>query len=154
MKKYPEYSWLEDEGIAFCDIEYKGLTFCGMAHCHPDDKDMQSRLTGKTIAEFRATVKYLKFIRDFEITPQLKSLNQLYYSMNHSKYFDPKSYEAKMLYRQIKNLKEDLEAIKEEIQCQKDSLKTYLETKETDHAKIRAHKAKKELVEDNQESCN
>ena len=28
--------------------------------------------------------------------------------MNHSKYFDPKSYEAKMLYRQINHLTEDL----------------------------------------------
>ena len=130
------------------------MIFSGIARCHPDDKDMQSKLTGKTIAEFRATIKYLKFIKDFEITPQLKSLNQLYYSMNHSKYFDPKSYEAKMLYRQIKILKEDLEAIQEEIQYQKDNLKAYLETKEADHAKIRAHKAKKELVEDNQESCN
>ena len=59
-----------------------------------------------------------------------------------------------MLYRQIKNLKEDLVAIKEEIQYQKDSLKTYLETKEIDHAKIRTYKAKKELAEENQESSN
>ena len=154
MNKQPQYFWSEENGTAFATIFYKNYTFTGEAFCHPDDKDMMSKLTGQTIAEYRATIKYLRFIRDCELQPQLKALKQLYYSMNHSKYFNPESYEAKMLYRQIKNLKEDLEAIKEEIQHQKDSLKAYLEIKEADHAKIRAHKAKKELAEDNQESCN
>lgn len=153
MKTYPEYSWLEEEGIAFCDIEYKGLTFCGTARCHPEDKDMQSTLTGKTIAEFRATIQYLRFIRDFELRPQLKSLKQLYYSMNYSKYFDPHSYEAKMLYRQINLIQDDIKAIKEEIERIKQELKSYIERKEVDHAKIRALKAKKALVENNQEIC-
>ena len=150
MNKQPEYFWSERYGTATCTLFYKNHEFTGIANCHPDDQDMMSKLTGQTIAEYRATLQYLRFIRDCELQPQLKALKQLYYSINHSKYFDPKSYEAKMLYRQIKNLKEDLEAVKEELQYQKDSLKAYLETKETDHTKIRAHKTKKELAGDNQ----
>ena len=154
MNKEPMYEWHNDEGVAVCVLQYKTMTITGLAQCHPDDEDMKSKLTGETIAELRAVIKLWQFIRDFEITPQLKSLKQLYYSMNHSKYFDPRSYEAKMLYRQIKLLEEDLIAIKEEIQRSKDELKAYLETKEKDHEKLRNYKAKKELAEDNQESCN
>ena len=154
MNKEPIYEWHNDEGVAVCVLQYKTMTITGLAQCHPDDEDMKSKLTGETIAELRAVIKLWQFIRDFEITPQLKSLKQLYYSMNHSKYFDPRSYEAKMLYRQIKLLEEDLVAIKEEIQRSKDELKAYLEAKEKDHEKLRNYKVKKELAEDNQESCN
>ena len=154
MNKEPIYEWHNDEGVAVCVLQYKTMTITGLAQCHPDDEDMKSKLTGETIAELRAVIKLWQFIRDFEIMPQLKSLKQLYYSMNHSKYFDPRSYEAKMLYRQIKLLEEDLVAVKEEIQRSKDELKAYLETKEKDHEKLRNYKAKKELAEDNQESCN
>ena len=153
MKKYPNYTWLNHEGLAFCDIEYKGLIFSGTAQCHPEDRDMMSKLTGETIAEFRATIKYLKFIRDFELRPQLKSLKQLYYSMNTSKHFDSTSYEAKMLYRQINLLEEDIKEIQLSIKTTKEDLKLYLQTKEKDHATLREFIAKRELVENNQNTC-
>ena len=101
MNKQPEYFWNEEHGIASASIYYKNYTFTGKAYCHPEDRDMMSKLTGQTIAEMRATIKYLKFVRDCELQPQLKALKQLYYSMNYSKHFDPKSYEAKMLYKQM-----------------------------------------------------
>lgn len=150
MNKQLQYLWNEDTGTAFSTIFYKNYTFTGEAHCHPDDKDMMSKLTGQTIAEYRATLKYLRFIRDCELQPQLKSLKQLYYSMNHSKYFDPKSYEAKMLYRQINHLTEDLKENKYLIDLTKSQLEAYLVTKERDHKQLRDFLKKKELAEDNQ----
>ena len=99
--KQPEYTWDEEQGIASCTLHYNNQEFIGMAICHPDDRDMQSKLTGQNIAEFRALIQAWRYKRDCELRPQLKALNQLYYSMNRSKYFDPTSYEAKMLYRQI-----------------------------------------------------
>lgn len=150
MNKQPEYFWCEENGTAFCTIFYNNYTFTGEAQCHPDDRDMMSKLTGQTIAEMRATIKYLRFIRDCELQPQLKALKQLYYSMNYSKYFNPKSYEAKMLYRQINILKEDLTNIKIEITNIKTSLKEYIERKEKDHQKIRELQNNKQLAESNQ----
>jgi len=126
---------------------YKNYEFTGVANCHPDDQDMMSKLTGQVIAEMRATIKYLSFVRDCELRPQLKSLYQLYYSMNHSKYFDPKSYEAKMLYKQINILKEDLANTKIEINNIRKSLREYINQKEKDHKKIREYK---QLAENNQ----
>ena len=150
MNKQPEYTWSERYGTATCTLFYKNYEFTGVANCHPDDKDMMSKLTGQTIAEYRATLKYLRFIRDCELQPQLKSLKQLYYSMNHSKYFNPKSYEVKMLYRQINQLTEDLKENKYLIDLTKKELKTYLTTKERDHKQLRDFLKKKELAENNQ----
>jgi hypothetical protein len=150
MNKQPQYFWSEDTGTAFATIFYKNYTFTGEACCHPDDKDMMSKLTGQTIAEYRATIKYLRFIRDCELQPQLKALKQLYYSMKHSKYFNPKSYEAKMLYRQINILKDDLKENKYLIDFTKKELEAYLTTKERDHKQLRDFLKKKELAEDNQ----
>ena len=149
MNKQPEYFWSEENGTAFATIFYKNYTFTGEAFCHPDDRDMMSKLTGQTIAEMRATIKYLRFIRDCELQPQLKALKQLYYSMNHSKYFSPKSYEAKMLYRQINILQEDLKENKYLIDFTKKELEAYLTTKERDHKQLRDFLKKKELAEDN-----
>lgn len=150
MNKQPEYFWSEENGTAFCTIYYNKYSFMGEAQCHPDDRDMMSKLTGQTMAEMRATIKYLRFIRDCELQPQLKALKQLYYSMNYSKYFNPKSYEAKMLYRQINMLKEDLTNINIEISNIKKSLKEYIERKEKDHQKIRELQNSKQLAESNQ----
>ena len=150
MNKQPEYTWSERYGTATCTLFYKNYEFSGVANCHPDDQDMMSKLTGQTIAEYRATLKYLRFIRDCELQPQLKSLKQLYYSMNHSKYFNPKSYEAKMLYRQINHLTEDLKENKYLIDLTKSELEAYLTTKERDHKQLRDFLKKKELAEDNQ----
>lgn len=150
MNKQPEYFWNEDNGIAFCTIYYNEYSFTGEAQCHPDDRDMMSKLTGQTIAEYRATIKYLRFVRDCELKPRLKALKQLYYSMNYSKYFDPKSYEAKMLYRQINILKDDLKENKYLIDFTKKELEVYLITKERDHKQLRDFLKKKELAEDNQ----
>lgn len=150
MNKQPEYFWNKENGTAFCTIYYNKYSFMGEAQCHPDDRDMMSKLTGQTMAEMRATIKYLRFIKDCELQPQLKALKQLYYSMNYSKYFNPKSYEAKMLYRQINIVKEDLSNINIEISNIKKSLKEYIERKEKDHQKIRELQNSKHLAESNQ----
>lgn len=150
MNKQPEYTWSERYGTATCTLFYKNYEFTGVANCHPDDQDMMSKLTGQTIAEYRATLQYLRFIRDCELQPQLKALKQLYYSMNYSKYFDAKSYEATMLYRQINHLTEDLKENKYLIDLTKSQLEAYLTTKERDHKQLRDFLKKKELAEDNQ----
>lgn len=150
MNKQPEYTWNERYGTATCTLFYKNYEFTGVANCHPDDQDMMSKLTGQTIAEYRATLQYLRFIRNCELQPQLKALKQLYYSMNYSKYFNPKSYETKMLYKQINHLKEDLKENKYLIDLTKSQLKSYLTTKERDHKQLRDFLKNKKLAENNQ----
>lgn len=112
-KNYTEFKWAEDMGYAQCYIYYKNQVFEGDALCHKDDIKYKSRVVGESLAQYRATRYYLAWVRDNEVLPQLKALNQLYYSMKHSTQFNPKSYEAKMLFRQINQKEEDLRSIKQ-----------------------------------------
>lgn len=142
MKDLPQYLWDEERGIATCILKIDNKEFKGMAFCHPEDKDMQSRLTGIQIAEFRALIEAYRFRRDYELKPALRALEQYYYSMNRSKDFDPRSYEAKRLYNHISMYREELEAIKEQITALQLNLRTYLTAKDGVYQALRRQRNK------------
>lgn len=137
----PKYGFDEETGKAWYELYDGNMTFRGEASCHPDDMDMISQLTGLAIAEARAAIAYETHIRDNILKPQLASVKQLYYAMNRSKNFNPKSYENKMLYRHIRNLENDLTIIKESIATIKLELRQYLANKEVFYQKIRKQRA-------------
>ena len=120
MKNCVSTSWDEESGVALFTIQYKNECFTGTATCCEEDKEFKSEMFGEALAENRAIRKQFAFIRDNETIPELKALNQLYYSMKHSSQFNPKSYEAKMLFQQIKQREEDLKIIKFLIQDLRD----------------------------------
>ena len=105
---------------------------------------MQSKLTGQTIAEWRAMRQYFRHMRDNELKPQLKALKQLYYAMNRSKEFDPKSYQSKMLYRHIQNIKTDLDTINNNIATLSQNLTTYISDKDKVYQSLRKIKQAKD----------
>lgn len=142
MAKAPKYEWYENTGIAYCTLYYNNIEFKGSACCHDDDLDMMSKLTGQFIAEMRATLYLLRHVRDNVIKPKLAALNQLYYSMNRSQYYNPRGYEARSLYNQIQNHTNDLEAIKEAISNIQKELKEYIDTKEKSYQTIRLFREK------------
>lgn len=109
MSYKTNYSY--SEGNAKFTINYHGQVFVGTAKCHPEDSDFESARVGLTIAESRANIQVLRYIRDYELKPQLKILNHLYMNMRTSKYYNPKSYEANMIRSQIRALEKDLAAI-------------------------------------------
>ena len=140
MKK-PFFDFDKESGTAVCVLEKNGKLFLGEAFCHQDDRDMLSEITGCEIANARANIKYLIHIRDNEIKPALFALKQYYYSINKSKKFNEKSYEFKMLKRQICKLENDLNTIQNEIKEEKEFLKTYIDGKNKIFEKIRARRA-------------
>ena len=144
---YPIYKWNETIRYAKCIIKYNDNEFMGEAWCHPDDKDMMSKLTGLNIAEMRATIKVLQHIKNNEVRPQLKVLLQLYNTMKTSKHFNKKSYEMSMIFRRINALQNELDTTQKEIATLSQTLREYIAQKDKDHAIIRA---KKQLVENNQ----
>ena len=137
LKEKIDYRYTEEDGHAQVIIHYKNKTFYGEAICHENDIDFKSRRTGLTIAEDRAFINYMKYICDNEIKPKIAALKQLYYSMKHSRQFNPKSYEAKMLYRQIRNYEEDLNNIKAAIEDTKNRLNKFIEDKDKFYKKLR-----------------
>lgn len=115
MKDNTTFSFNKDTGKAVYTIAYKNISATGTAQCAPEDKDIQNERIGLQLAEMRAQRKYYARVREEELKPGLRALKQLYYSMKHSAQFDPKSYEAKRLFRQIRFYEEDLNFIKTEI---------------------------------------
>lgn len=137
MKQEPIFNWDPEEGVASCIIKYKNQTFCGVAMCHKEDQDMMSEKTGMEIAYRRATIDYLKYVRDMELKPALKALKQLYYTMKHSTHFNPKSYENSKLQRHIRMYEFDLETINELIVNERKNLKDYIYKKDEFYKKTR-----------------
>lgn len=139
MKRLPEYSY--ENGHAICKVTTpEGQVFKGEAFLHEDDKDFESPLTGQQIAEMRAIIDMYKE-ETIILKAQLKALNQLYYSMKHSKKFEPKSYENIMLQRQIRLITEDLESTKQQLSVAKLDLHEYLLVKDKIRNKVRKNRA-------------
>ena len=113
--------------------------FTGIAKCHPDDSDMCSEKTGSEIACRRANIDALRSYRD-ELKIALKALNQLYYSMNKSKKFNAKSYENRMLQRQINLIKNDLTTTNEMIVSEQQNLRAYIKSKDIFYKATRARR--------------
>ncbi len=135
---YIEFAFDEKLGYARCLMIYNGQAFEGGAKCHPDDMDMISERTGCCIAEARAYIKALRFKRDYEIQPKLDVLRHLYNNMQTSKYFNPKSYEAKMLRSQIGAIEKELAAVSEDLAEEKKYLKEYIDKKDKFYQRLRA----------------
>lgn len=142
MTKEPYFDWDEESGRCLCAIEdEKHRPFIGTATCHTDDFDMKSRRTGEEIAYRRARIELITAARE-DIKLQLAAYKQLYYSMSHSKQFDSKSYEARMLKRFIRRFEEELQLAKDVLAEEKGALKQYLEMKERLYLSIRAKRDK------------
>lgn len=140
----PNIIWDAEKGIATCTIiDNQGRKFIGIAKCHPDDLDFNSELTGCTIASYRSMIKYLKSVKRDIIQPELNALKQLYYSMNKSKKFNPKSYENIMLQRQIHLKEEDLATIEEELARIEQELTSYISKKDITYKKWRELRAQR-----------
>lgn len=149
MTHEPQYTWDAKNGVAICVLtDTKGKVFTGEAVCHIEDHDMMSEKTGCEIAYRRALITYFKDIRDNEIKPAIAALKEYYYTIKHSKKYNPKSYENVMLQRKIQEKENDLVVIKEMINEQLQGLKNYINAKESAYQAIRRNRAIKDLFID------
>ena len=141
MKNEPIFNWDEETGIASCILSDGEKVYTGFAQCHPDDEDMKGQKTGCEIAFRRARINALRGYRD-ELKIRLSTLNQLYHSMNISYRFNEKSYENKMLQRQIRQINFDLATAKEMIATEQENLRTYIKEKDEFYTKTRMRRNK------------
>lgn len=125
-----DYFWDPDGNVCTCVITYDGKEFMGIANCHPNDKDVCSTFTGENIAGNRAFIKVIQYIKNTEIDKPLNLLTNLYKNMETSYRFNPKSFEAKQLYREIKEFQKAQQVAKETIASIKAELKQYIDDKD------------------------
>ena len=142
MNREPVFEWNPETGIATCSMSYNNKEIIGMAMCHPEDEDMMSEYTGCAIASMRAEIEMWVHIRDNEIKPGLNALKHLQACMVHSKNYNEKSYESKMLRRQIQNFEDDLATVKEMLAQARLDLKVYLTSKDSYYKQVRARREK------------
>lgn len=138
-KQNCNFYWDAERGVCRCTLTYKNEKYVGLAFTHPVDMDMISEKVGQEIAYHRAVIAMLKDERK-KLKYELKGLNGLYYSIKHSSKFDPKSYESKMLYRQIQMHNEDIESVTELIGEINAFIKNYTTKKDELYQKIRTNR--------------
>ena len=129
-----------EDGSAYFIIHYKDQTFIGKAHCHPNDKDMESERTGLTIAEARAHIKMMKFIKRYEVQLVINSYQHLLKNIESSKHHNPRAYESCMIRSQLAHWENKLAEIKADIVDEEKYLKEYINQKDKLYHKLRARK--------------
>ena len=133
MKRY--YSYDPATGESACLIADKLCTHCGIAVCHPEDEPFKSERVGLSIAEARAEIAALKHLWKNELLPGLKALSHLQTNIKTSKFYNPKSYEARMLRRQVAIKEAEINAVKQEIDVIQASLDAYLKARDEYNSK-------------------
>lgn len=134
MKNKAEF-WYEETGISSTSLFYPRknnapIIGCGIAQCHPDDEDVKSWRTGSVIADYRAEIELCKKIIQDELKPGLAALTHLKGTMTISKKYNPDSYEAKRLNKEIKNLQKEIEETEKMKEALEKDLTTYITLKE------------------------
>lgn len=135
-----KFSWDSETGIAICVIEYSGEKFYGKAVCHDSDMDFLSERTGCSIAESRALIKQMKYIKKCELMPELKALKNTYHVMTVNKNFNHDSVEARIMRRHIKMKEAEILDIKNTITKEKEALSYYINEKDKLYKKLRKNK--------------
>lgn len=139
MKHKPQFYFNPEEGSSLCILSTKSKTFFGTAQCTDIDRDMMSEKTGCEIAYHRATIHALEDHLE-ELTTELAGLKKYFYTVNQSKYYDPESYMAQMLIRQIQQRSDDILITKNMITEEKEYLKKYMADKAEFYKKIRRNR--------------
>ena len=142
MLKY-SFDYDEATAITTCTLydSRKDKIFTGVAKCHPDDMDLNSKYTGSTIAEMRAQIAALRDVRDNEIIPEIRALKEYYAAINQSKRFNPEGYENNMLQRKIRQKETELSDIRKLIAAHSQELKDFILSKEKCYQGIRRNRA-------------
>ena len=126
--------WNEEIGMAQCVITDTsgGVTLSGYgrAICHDDDEVRKNQITGDYIAFTRAQIDILRKKRDYELKPSIVAIEHIISTMKNSKKYNPNSYEAKRIKKELQNLKLDLKYINTVIEDTQLGLKEYLTLKD------------------------
>lgn len=95
----------EDTGISHVIIQTPKGTFTGYSKLQEEDRPYVSKYAGCRYAEIKANIKAVN-AEIQEAESQLSAFEKFYNNISESKRFDPESYEARKIRRQIYELQE------------------------------------------------
>ena len=127
------------DGLIECYMYHDGHWFTGRAKCLEQDNDFWSERTGCTIAELKANIKRLRYIRK-QKREELKPLINFQKRLECCKEYDEKSFEARRLRKEIYLYNEQINELTNAIADEENYLKKYIDDKENLYNKLRAKK--------------
>ena len=127
-------------GETTCDMYYDGKWFTGHAKCLPEDMDMWSERTGSTLAEIKANIKRLKYMRA-QTRQEMKPLTLFESRLKCCKGYNHNSVEARKLRKEIWLYKDKIQEITNAINDEEAYLKRYITEKDNLYVKIRAKRS-------------
>lgn len=140
--KKPIFGWDEETGVATCVLyDNKNHTYAGIAHCHPNDKDMCSKLVGFQIAYKRAYITFLKKLKNI-LSDRKHFLEVIIKEMKDSPYFSEKDFGVRKINKELNKLENNLINTKIFIKKMDKELSEYIADKEEFYQKIRTKRAK------------
>ena len=124
-------------GDTWCRLIHKGQEFTGHTRCLPEDEDFWSENVGCFIAETRAIIKQLKHAKK-QLMPGLKALEDFEKTLKCCKNYDPDSFEARRLRKEIYLQKRKINEINSAIKDEQDYLTQYIKGKDKLYNRLRS----------------
>lgn len=124
----------------YCERESKSGKYCGIAKCHPQDWDFESKLVGEHYAYMRSMIKELVANRE-DLKAQLKGLKHLYNILEQNPRVHYDSIECYTIRRQIHVMERDLADIKHLITTTKADIREMIAAKDALYQKIRSDRS-------------
>ena len=128
---------INNSGDTWCRLIHKGQEFTGYTRCLPEDEDFWSENVGCFIAETRAIIKQLKYAKK-QLIPGLKALEDFEKTLKCCKNYDPDSFEAKRLRKEIYLQKRKINEINSAIKDEQDYLTQYIKGKDKLYNRLRS----------------
>ena len=127
-----------------CERTIRNKTYRGIAKCHPNDYDFETKLVGEHYAYTRSLIQEMAAIRD-ELVISLKTLRHLYNILEQNPRTYNDSVECYIVRRQIKIYEDDLKEARALLRETRQDLHDMMTAKDTFYR--RARKIKKEQAE-------
>lgn len=145
--RFIEGNFNKDTGVSVVSVEHMGVVFYGIAKLHPEDQAYASTYTGCNFAEMRATIKALKYEKQYRVY-HLKEWEKFLHGCLDSKKFDKESDTAKVVFRQYNRQKKQITDIDKEIKDIQNQLDELIK------AKNKLIESRKKITEDISKEIN
>ena len=142
-----KFTYIPTTHSTVCQRKIHNKIYMGIAKCHPNDYDFESKLVGEHYAYVRSIIDELRSKRDV-IKFELKALRHLYDIFEQNPFIRETSTECFLTKRQIEVLEEDLDDIRMLIKATQSELREMMQQKDDLYEKIRKNRNKDKNKED------
>ena len=139
--KKTKFTYSKESHTTLCKRVVKNKVYTGIARCHPNDYEFESKLVGEHFAYTRAMIAQLRHDRD-DLKCQLKTLRHLYNILEQNPRAHYDSTECYTIRKQMKLIERDIAEIRITIKESQEELRTLSMQKDSLYQHIKANRSK------------